>query len=780
MTRRTTTIPAVVLACVVWSTMADAQLARQWVSRTGGTDKAGDNAAVAVIADDSAYVYAAGWMDNKPSGLDYATAKYDADGIRLWVAHYDNGAGDDRAAAIALDTAGNVYVTGKSPGAGSGYDFATVKYDNDGAQLWAVRYNGPGNGDDGAVALAIDDSMNVYVSGWSFGGSTGIDYAVVKYDAAGALRWVRRYDGPASGLDSLTAMALDGFTALYVTGTSRDSVNDYQTIRYAAGTGDSVWGARYHSTTGSSIPRAIAVRAASELYVTGSSATDSSGSDVLTLRYDAADGTVDWESRYDGPAHADDDGHAIALQAGTRVFVAGKSVNPGSFTDVLTIRYNQSNGAENWVAVHNGAANDDDAGIAVVGGNNSTVLASSIGAGTGHDVKLVRMNNSGSESWNIRYNGPANAEDIPYDLFEDAGAYYAAASSTKPKGKGSDFTVIKHVDPDELKYRTIRQSDITGKGVSLKSEVSVPNFANLRDAAFLAAYPKVKKGFAGAPGGLVLGQSRPDSATAFGWIRITTGPNVAKFLPQAGPGGYFETFGGKPFLGEKKNPKVDKYNNKIVGELIALRINIGASDAEVTPPMFGDLTYDDGDTSNPYNGMTLREIAAVADNYLTYGGRYAPIDWARLDTVLTKVNGAFYGPLTYISKVPFITTGVLPIDSVGFLEPAAAPILEPLNRPGDAAPSAQPVSFELRQNYPNPFNPMTTIGFAVPAEAVVTLTVYDMLGREVARLLDAEPVDEGISEVEFDGAAMSSGVYYYVLSVADRGIRETRRMLLVK
>ncbi len=768
-----------IVSCAFLADTAQAQLARQWVSRTTGTNKTGSNAAVSVIVDDSGYVYAAGWMDNKPSGIDFAVAKYNSDGIRLWVRNYQNGVGEDRGAALAIDTAGNVYVTGMSAGAGSGYDIATVKYDDLGNEIWNVRYNGTGNGDDGPSGIAVDDSMNVFVSGWSAGLSGGLDYATLKYNSAGVQQWVKRYDGPTNGLDSVTAMVLDGFDGLFVTGTSQDTINGYQTISYNPGTGDSLWGARYMSTTGSSVARAMVLRASTELYVTGSSATDSSGYDMLTLQYDAVTGATGWENRYDGPDHLDDDGVGIALQSNTRVFVTGKSVRPGAFTDVTTIRYNQSNGAENWVAVHSGVANDDDAGVAVVGGNNSTVLASSVGSGTGHDVKLIRFNNGGNEQWNIRYNGPANSEDIPYRMHQLDGAVYVAASSVKPKGKGTDFVVIKHVDPDELKYRTIRQADIIGKGVSLKSEVSVPNFANLRDEAFAAAYPKIKKGFPGAPGGMVLGQARPDSDETFGWIRMSKGVNISKFIPQTGPSDYYTTFGGNPFIGEKKNPKLDKYNNKTLGELIALKINIGASDAEVTPPMFGDLTYDDADTANPYNGMTLRGIAAAADNYLTYGGRYEPINWTTLDTTLEKINGAFYGSLTVISKVPLITTGVISIDSVDFLQAAVAPLLEPLNFPREPV-AAVPLDYELYQNYPNPFNPSTTIEFALRTDALVSLTVYDMLGREVARLLDAEPLEQGVSEVEFDALGFSSGIYYYVLSAGDGGFRQSKRMLLIK
>lgn len=85
--------------------------------------------------------------------------------------------------------------------------------------------------------------------------------------------------------------------------------------------------------------------------------------------------------------------------------------------------------------------------------------------------------------------------------------------------------------------------------------------------------------------------------------------------------------------------------------------------------------------------------------------------------------------------------------------------------------------FVLEQNYPNPFNPSTLIGFSLQSSHVTRLTVYDLLGREVAVLVNG-PMVAGTHSVEFDASELASGVYMYEL-VAD-GTRITRLMTLVK
>lgn len=90
-----------------------------------------------------------------------------------------------------------------------------------------------------------------------------------------------------------------------------------------------------------------------------------------------------------------------------------------------------------------------------------------------------------------------------------------------------------------------------------------------------------------------------------------------------------------------------------------------------------------------------------------------------------------------------------------------------------------PEEFFLAQNFPNPFNPVTTIKFVIPNEVrnLITLKVYDLLGNEVATLVNEEK-PAGVYEVEFNAGKLSSGIYFYKLMTGKYSA--TKKMILLR
>src|SRR5262249_34879579 len=142
---------------------------------------------------------------------------------RLWSTNYNGpGNGIDSGVGVAVDSGGSVYLTGSSEGPLGNVDFYTAKYASDGSRLWEARYEGPAPNNDRPVALRLDALGNVYVTGTSLGPTSGNDLATVKYDNAGQTQWVARYTSSGFRNDSAADLQVDAQGTVYVAGSFAD------------------------------------------------------------------------------------------------------------------------------------------------------------------------------------------------------------------------------------------------------------------------------------------------------------------------------------------------------------------------------------------------------------------------------------------------------------------------------------------------------------------------------------------------------------------------------
>jgi len=153
--------------------------------------------------------------------------------------------------------------------------------------------------------------------------------------------------------------------------------------------------------------------------------------------------------------------------------------------------------------------------------------------------------------------------------------------------------------------------------------------------------------------------------------------------------------------------------------------------------------------------------------------RYGSIEWAShmRDAVWNTVD--YHGTMTFLegNKLSMSTENAitgLDTNTVDYT---------PVGNAVATSPAQMPIEYNLLQNYPNPFNPTTTIEFSLPVQSMVTLNVYDILGNQVAELVN-EVKSAGHYTVTFDGANLSSGIYFYKLNNGSEIL--TQKMMLVK
>jgi hypothetical protein len=285
-----------------------------WTNRYPAPDSVAGPCAVTVDTSGNVFMTAVSGM-----------AAYSSGGAVLWSNN------DASAYAVAVDSTGNVLITGPA---------GTSKYSGAGAALWSNPYVSGA-----AKAIAVDRGSNVFVTGYSLSG-TNNHYATIAYSSAGLPLWTNCFNRPGGSDDRAIAMAVDNSGNVFVTGKSDRAFNstffsdfDYATVAYSS-VGMSLWTNLYDNGYGGNIPSAIAADTSGNVFVTG--ASQYNGSDYATVAYSNV-GVPLWTNRYDalpGPSTAT----AIAVDRSGSVFVTGESTvgPPYGLKHYTTIKYNST------------------------------------------------------------------------------------------------------------------------------------------------------------------------------------------------------------------------------------------------------------------------------------------------------------------------------------------------------------------------------------------------------------------------------------------------------
>lgn len=307
-----------------------AQMDTAWVRKYNGPGN-GSDIVTDLAVDSLGNVYVTGYSAGSGTNYDYATLVYDTSGELLHEWRYNGpGNGADYARSVGVDPAGHVYATGTSPGDGTGNDWFTVKYNAEGDTAdWARRYSGSTVGNEQAWKLALDDNGDVFVTGIST--NTGFEQLcrVVKYDSLGNLVWSGTYDYPsaASSMEQGRLIDIDGVGRAHVTGTMGSVFSDWLVMLFDTA-GDTIW-VRTFAGPGAMFdaPTDQFVDAQGRTLVTGYTFTGSqgagfSGYDFLTIKYDV-DGDTLWQRQWNSPSNGDERARAMAVDRSGNVIVTG-------------------------------------------------------------------------------------------------------------------------------------------------------------------------------------------------------------------------------------------------------------------------------------------------------------------------------------------------------------------------------------------------------------------------------------------------------------------------
>jgi len=406
---------------------AQAQVTENWVSlfNPPGAEEWTD---MAMDAAGNVYVTGRHWGEGT---VHYVTARYSPDGDLLWAQQFGTTSVpiEDDAVHLALDSCGCVYLTCKAPGPTTSWDIATVKYSPEGEELWVEYVDGQGREDQGR-ALAVT-SGGVVVAGTAFTNNGGTRYVTIQYDGEGRKEWAHVYT-PAFNSGGPLAVAVDAQDNVIVLAVTYDSNGspDFLLLKYCC-QGELLW-SRVYGGYGPDFPEDLALDEVGNIYAAGFGYGTFPGTlDLILLAYDP-DGEMLWEQIWDSPNHDWEHGGFVAVHE-TGVYWGGKAFTtlPGHNSTYQLFKYSFSGEELWWYSKGDTLSHHILEDMAVdAQGNVYLTGRRTLHYAVGEDGVTVKVGPDGVEQWAVTYAGASNSIDEALVIALDGEGNPAVAGQT--------------------------------------------------------------------------------------------------------------------------------------------------------------------------------------------------------------------------------------------------------------------------------------------------------------------------------------------------------------
>ncbi|TFF90851.1 MAG: hypothetical protein EU548_00930 [Promethearchaeota archaeon] len=367
----------------ILKTQTDLEL---WYTTWGG---AAWDEGYGIALDSAGNIYATGSTSSYGTGSrDLALVKFYSSGTKAWNVTW-GGAEWEEGHGIVLDSTGNIYVTGETESYGSGVDdLVVIKFYPNGTKAWNVTWGDSSH--DYGYDIALDSEGNIYVTGSTYSYGVGhSDIVVVKFYPNGTMRWNVTWGG--SSYDEGYGIALDSAGNIYATG---------NTSSYGAGHGDiavvkfypngtKAWNVTWGGSN-DDLGYAITADSAGNIYATGASSSYGEGSNDLAVVKFYPNGTKAWNVTWGG-SYAEC-GYDIALDTAGNIYATGGSSSYGEGSNDLAVVKFYPNGTKSWNKTWGSSSYEIGYGIALDSDGNIYTTGAAMGYGEGSgDLVVVKL-----------------------------------------------------------------------------------------------------------------------------------------------------------------------------------------------------------------------------------------------------------------------------------------------------------------------------------------------------------------------------------------------------